>query len=285
MKHIKELETIGFKPTAKKQFYTYKKDGYYIIAQSLVGGKLGLLASVKSDNALISYLDKLTIHDENIVRAYYDDYECGIVVKMRKSAEEIDALLNDLVAYFMSSGSKQVCHGCHEVKKISPVHIHGDIDLLCEECILKKETEEVKPEYKKGMLGAVIACIIPAVIWAFTHRLGYVVSATGILFGLCSYLGYKRSGHKMSKKGWLLTFFAAALMMHVGELFAMGFAIQAAFASSSTATIGYWQAFVLLPAFLSDPEVIGVTLAYFAYTYVFIFITYLLIYFLHERKM
>ncbi len=265
MKRIKELETMGFMKTPKKGYYYIEKSGYLFIAQRLMGRKIALMTCLKETEGLNSMLDQLIIHHDIIKRVYLDEDDLGIIIKMNKTTTtDIENVLDALCDYLVQEKIPPICHICHEAHDLEAMMLDEEIEIACSECAAKaKENPKSHKSHPwLGIAGAFLLGIIPAVIWAGLHDLGYVITLDGILFMIMSYIGYLRLGSYMDKKGLILSFVMAIVMLLIGQVFAMVIEIQSAIYSYMAINTSMVQGFMLLPAFVADGTIIIVALKY-----------------------
>ncbi|MBO6046555.1 MAG: hypothetical protein J6P61_02270 [Erysipelotrichaceae bacterium] len=279
----KDLLTLGFKETPKKHFY-YHQQGDMIIIAEVMGQSFALLTSVAKRKELSSYLDRIVIHNPVVKRTYHQDSELVIITKKNVSVEAFKELLDNL--YEVLKGCKCECRHCHQEKRVNVVYMDRSIELLCDDCsqLLKTNPSVKELRVGLGLMGSLIFGLIPALIWGFFNQIGMIISLTGILFGLTGYLGFRIFAGGMNRKGFWLSMLMTYIDLWIGEIIALTFSIQSAYTASVEQHVTLLESFRVLPAFLSDSEVLGVILAYHFYALILIITVYVIAHLIYKRR-
>ena len=84
---IKELTTIGFKPTPKKDYYYYIQNHFYLLLQILPHHKIALLLTTEDNQHQRDVLEQLFIKRDDVERIYSNEEGAGLVLTSRIKKE------------------------------------------------------------------------------------------------------------------------------------------------------------------------------------------------------
>lgn len=88
-----------------------------------------------------------------------------------------------------------------------------------------KLQSEVKENVLLGTVGALIGCIIGAVLIVVLSYMGYMASISGLVMGICALKGYTLLGKKMSVKGIVITAVLMIVTVLVSHMVGWGLAV------------------------------------------------------------
>ena len=86
---IKELTTIGFKPTPKKDYYYYIQDHFYLLLQVLPHHKMALLLTTEDTKTQRDILEQFFIKRDAVERIYSNEEGAGLVLSSSIKKEEL----------------------------------------------------------------------------------------------------------------------------------------------------------------------------------------------------
>ena len=279
---IKELTTIGFKETPKKDYYYYHQDDFYLILQILKHHKIALLLATKDTETQRNTLDNLFIKTDAIERVYSNDEGAGLVLSYRSLKKE--ELLSIILKLKEEIKQSPQCHHCHQNKPLNIYLLDDEIDLLCPECFENTEHITSHKASKLGILGAFIGALIAGIIWALGYNVGYLICLDGILFSLLSFIGYQKLGHYIDKKAKFIIPIIDLCVLLIAQYFACAFSIQEAFKRIGASSISFVQALVVVPGMMSDSGILGFLLVYLFYGLILMIITLVIMFIIYKHK-
>lgn len=80
-----------------------------------------------------------------------------------------------------------------------------------------------------GSIGAVLGCMIGAILIIVLSYFGYIASISGVVMGICALKGYLLLGKGLSKKGIIITIVIMVLMVFASYVVSFGIAVAQAF--------------------------------------------------------
>ena len=134
---IKELTTIGFKPTPKKDYYYYIQDHFYLLLQVLPHHKIALLLTTEDSKHQRDILEQLFIKRDDVERIYSNEKGAGLVLSKRIKKEELENIILTLKKEINQSPQ---CHHCHQSK---PLNVY----LLDDEIRTKQVLHEMEQQF------------------------------------------------------------------------------------------------------------------------------------------
>lgn len=279
---IKELTTIGFKRTPKKDYYYYVSDNFYLILQVLKHRKLALLLTTKDTELQRNTLDNLFIKTDAIERVYSNDEGAGLVLSYPSlKINELEDIVLKLKEQIQQSPQ---CHHCHESKPLNVYLLDDEIDVLCSDCFDTTEHITSHRASKLGILGAIIGALIAGIIWALGYDLGYIICLDGIIFSILSFIGYLKLGHYIDKKSKWIIPVINILALFIAQYFSCALSVQAAFKRIGTSSISLIQALIVVPGMMSDASILGYLLVYLFYGLVLMIITLVIMFIIYKHK-
>ena len=277
----KEIEKV-FKKTPKKGFYTLEKEGYLFVLESLGFFKYGLLSVIEEKGPINEFIDRLVIHNQYVERSYIMNNEFGIVLN-RINIEALESLLDEIIVFFKENNIHNVCLHCHQRKDLSFFYNDVNIEISCEDCLQDVEYKEHPSHPVKGLLGVIIECLIPTVIFIYSRYIGYLIAPIGIIYALLGYYGYKKLGGYMDKKGICISFITPLLMMFIGQGVRYVYDVMDAFKANWKINVSFSEALGVTPGLISG-SVLAVGLVYLIYIFVFFLVTYVILIVIEKRK-
>lgn len=277
----KEIETL-FKKTPKKGFYTLEKDGYLFVLESLGLFKYGLLSVIEEKGPLNEFIDRLVIHNQYVERSYIINNEFGVVLN-RIDINALELLLDEIIAFFKDNHIENICLHCHQRKDLAFFYNDVNIEISCEECLQEVEYKEHSSHLLRGILGALIGCIIPTFLFIISRHIGYLIAPVGILYGLLAYYGYKKLGYYMDKKGICASFLTAVVTMFLGQSVRYVYDVVDAFQANWKIKVSFSEALGVMPGLING-SVLAVGFVYLIYILVFLLVTYVIVIVIEKRK-
>lgn len=107
---IKELTTIGFKPTPKKGYYYYIQDHFYLLLQVLPHHKIALLLTTEDTKTQRDILEQFFIKRDAVERIYSNEEGAGLVLSSSIKKEELKEIVLKLKEEINQSPQCQLCH-------------------------------------------------------------------------------------------------------------------------------------------------------------------------------
>lgn len=278
---IKELTTIGFKPTPKKDYYYYIQDNFYLLLQVLPHHKIALLLTTKDTKKQRDILEQLFIKRDNVERIYSNEEGAGVVLSSSIKKEELKEIILKLKEEINQSPQ---CHHCHQNKPINVYLLDDEIDILCSECFKKHERITKHTASPLGIAGAIIGAIIGGVIWAFGYSLGFIICLDAIFISLLSFIGYKKLGHYIDQKAKILIPVIDVVVLLLGQYASCAFSVQDAFKRIGASSVSFVQALVVVPGMMFDSDLMGLLLTYLFYGLILMIITLIILFIYDKRK-
>lgn len=278
---IKELTTIGFKPTPKKDYYYYIQDHFYLLLQVLPHHKIALLLTTEDSKHQRDILEQLFIKRDDVERIYSNEKGAGLVLSKRIKKEELE---NIVLTLKKEINQLPQCHHCHQSKSLNVYLLDDEIDILCSDCFEKHERITKHTASPLGILGAFIGAVIGGIIWAFGYNLGYIICLDAILLSLLSFIGYKKLGHYIDQKAKIIIPLIDILVLLFAQYASCAFSVQAAFKRIGTSSVSFIQALVVVPGMMFDSSLIGLLLVYLFYGLILIIITLIILFIYDKRK-
>ena len=278
---IKELTTIGFKSTPKKDYYYYIQDHFYLLLQILPHHKIALLLTTEDNQHQRDVLEQLFIKRDDVERIYSNEEGAGLVISRRIKKEELLEIILKLKEEINQSAQ---CHHCHQSKSLNAYLLDDEIDILCPDCFEKHERITKHTASPLGILGAILGALIGGVIWAFGYNLGYIICLDAILLSLLSFVGYKKLGHYIDQKAKILIPLIDILVLLFAQYASCAFSIQAAFKRIGASSVSFIQALVVVPGMMFDSSLMGLLLVYLFYGLILMIITLVILFIYDKRK-
>lgn len=268
--------------TPQKNYYTFEAEEWRFVCEVLPNKRMGFLACVNADVSDLA--DDLFVHHQDCLKdTYCDDHDFGVIFKRKTTKAQFEEVIDQIKAYFKSHQIHSVCCVCHQIKDLHYAHDEEAIDLICDDCFDHLTPKEYPAREFLGFAGALVLCVIPALIWAYLHDFGYLISLAGLLFAYCSFKGFLILGENMNREGLIMCVIAAVIDLFGGQVLAFGLEVQAVFKTNFKASITLSQAMSAVPGFI-DREVLSVTLTYFLLCLLFMVIGYVLLVRHYKKK-
>lgn len=278
---IKELTTIGFKPTPKKDYYYYIQDHFYLLLQVLPHHKIALLLTTEDTKTQRDILEQFFIKRDAVEHIYSNEEGAGLVLSSSIKKEELKEIVLKLKEEINQSPQ---CHHCHQSKPLNVYLLDDEIDILCSDCFEKHERITKHTASPFGILGAIIGAVIGGVIWAFGYNLGYMICLDAILLSFLSFIGYKKLGHYIDQKAKILIPLIDLLVLLFAQYASCAFSVQAAFKRIGASSVSFIQALVVVPGMMFDSSLMGLLLVYLFYGLILMIITLVILFIYDKRK-
>lgn len=286
---MKKQDIINLKlnPTDKPDYYYLMIDEYILILAFLPFYRLAIMSSVTSKKALGNYLNRLYIHNDDIKRAYLIEHDLGIVLNYRRMDQrEFEAILKNLVLTFKELKIHTVDRFTKQPGVLYPAFMAEDIEIVSRQSFAKQEREhQPKKSQNAGLLSAFLLGLIGSWMFAHYHKLGLIVSLSGIIIGLCTFFGYLWLGERMDKKGIIGSVVISAVDLLIGQVFATAISIKDGLVASTKNTmhLSLFETLPLVSHFLVDQDVIGAMLPYLGLTLLFVITTILICFSFYKK--
>lgn len=286
---MKKQDIIDLKlnPTDKPDYYYLVIDEYILILAFMPFYCLAIMSSVTSKKALANYLNRLYIHNDDIKRAYLIEHDLGIVLNYRRmDQKEFEAILKNLVLTFKELNIHTVDRFTKQSGVLYPAFMAEDIEIVSRQSFAKQEREhQPKKSKNAGILSALLLGLIGSWMFAYYHKLGMIVSLSGIILGLCAFFGYLWLGERMDQKGIISSIVISAIDLLIGQVFATAISIKDGLVASTKNTmhLSFFETLPLVPHFLVDQDVIRAMIPYLVLTLLLAIVTILICFYFYKK--
>ena len=187
-----DILNLKLNPTDKLDYYYLVIDEYILILAFMPFYRLAIMSSVTYKKSLADYLNRLYIHNDDIRRAYLIEHDLGIVLNYRRmDQKEFEAILKNLVITLKELNIHTVDRFTKQPGVLYPAFMAEDIEIVSRQSFAKQEREhQPKKSKNTGLLSALLLGLIGSWMFAHYHKLGLIVSLSGIILGLCTFFGY-----------------------------------------------------------------------------------------------
>ena len=270
------LENLGYTVMLDKQLAYNKKGKYmFIVYYNESNNQYSLYTTINKDenaqsiDTLLEQLNQL----EEISYIRYTDQRliAGIKNNDDINALYIDRLVNQLSEELTQQGYHPYCVYAHRYEDhLQVVSYNGQCILMSENCfedLASKYKPTNKTSVGKGILGGFIGSLIGVAAWIIIYQFGYIAGITGFVMALCVFKGYEFLGGRLDKKSVWICIGISVLMLLVAELICLVLEIYNEF--SVYYAISMLDAFLALPYFLADREILAVIVEEMVMGYVF----------------
>lgn len=213
---------------------TYYQDvkGYHFCITSTGNNQKVLVVSVNKDG---KQPDSLMIKNDfknikavsNVVN---QGYRLMFYLKSSLSKKKTDAYIQDglnyIVDYLLENNYQNCCEGCGKTNDTGIYSVSGIPRILCsddyakatETLVYRKQEEDNKRENVfTGFIGAFLGSLVGTLAIVLFGQLGYVVTVSGIIMGVCVIKGYELLGNKLSKTGIIICIIIVILMTYIAN--------------------------------------------------------------------
>lgn len=282
-----DILNLKLNPTDKLDYYYLVIDEYILILAFMPFYRLAIMSSVTYKKSLADYLNRLYIHNDDIRRAYLIEHDLGIVLNYRRmDQKEFEAILKNLVITLKELNIHTVDRFTKQPGVLYPAFMAEDIEIVSRQSFAKQEREhQPKKSKNTGLLSALLLGLIGSWMFAHYHKLGLIVSLSGIILGLCTFFGYLWLGERMDKKGIISSVVISAVDLLIGQVFATAISIKDGLVASTKNTmhLSFFETLPLVPHFLVDQDVISAMIPYLVLTLLLAIVTILICFYFYKK--
>ncbi len=264
-----DILNLKLNPTDKPDYYYLVIDEYILILAFMPFYRLAIMSSVTYKKSLADYLNRLYIHNDDIRRAYLIEHDLGIVLNYRRmDQKEFEAILKNLVITLKELNIHTVDRFTKQPGVLYPAFMAEDIEIVSRQSFAKQEREhQPKKSKNTGLLSALLLGLIGSWMFAHYHKLGLIVSLSGIILGLCT------------------SVVISAVDLLIGQVFATAISIKDGLAASTKNTmhLSTFETLPLVPHFLVEQDVVSAMIPYLALTLLLAIITILICFYFYKK--
>jgi len=195
--------------------------------------------------------------------------------RVKNNIENLREVLNEVTRYCISNAMVNCCAICGSQTNLGMFSINGQCVSLCSSCFEKaqvdlslaqQEIKVKKSNVAAGIVGALLGSLIGVALWVIVYQLGYIAGIVGFVMAVCCMKGYEKFGGKMNVAGMVISLVIAVGMLYFAENIAVALEIYNAYKGDYDLT--FFDAFRLIPKFLTDSDIMSSFLTDLGFGYV-----------------
>ena len=225
-------ENIKFEYDQGSNTYYQDVKGYYFCINTTANNQKILSVSVSKDG---TYPNSAQIKQDfkkvkEVVNVANQGYRLNFYFKIGMTKKKTDMYvqegLNYIIDYLRENNYQNCCEVCGRSDGVGIYCVSGIPRILCDEdygkatneLVYRKQQENNKKEnVVTGTLGAVLGSLIGAAVMVVFGQLGYIVTLSGIIMGICAVKGYELLGNKLTKRGIIISVIVIILMTYIAN--------------------------------------------------------------------
>lgn len=164
--------------------------------------------------AIKQFVKRCKVVDGRNVQRYKVTFTLRAGMTVARSADKLQAALDEITAFFRENGFVNRCEHCGEAEKTEACLVSGSASILCNACFAqissqadaRAQAESGKSEsLVGGIVGAFLGALLGAVAIVLIGQLGYVSALSGVIMGVCAAKGYEWLGRRLSVRGIVIS--------------------------------------------------------------------------------
>ena len=253
----KICQEMGAKENKQFKIVSGIKDGYtYVIGLNGAYGNLFYIKFSLSKNRvrlMEDTISELKALSDQITNISVPDFSVLVTIKSKTSLDaqvnSIVDILNKSIEYFKTHEIENTDEITGEISQTFACNITGKITLISENSLANKAREiesnndEKEENIVLGIIGAIIGSLLGVAAIIAIGQIGFVASISGAIMGFATLFGYQKLGHKLDKKGIIISVIIMVIMTYLATRLNVAISIK-----REASTTDLFQVFKAMPS-------------------------------------